>query len=132
MRHILTLPNENKAPGAIESAFTVIELLAVFAIIAILAAMLLPALAKAKAKALQTQCLNNLKQVALGVNLYSGDNTETLSGPIALCRRGHDIHTDPWVGSSQPRLRNDIWSCSSKVYKNCLVGFALTSVYAAD
>jgi prepilin-type N-terminal cleavage/methylation domain-containing protein/prepilin-type processing-associated H-X9-DG protein len=97
--------------GAIERrrAFTLLELLVVIAIIAILAALLLSALSLGKAKALRTVCVNNLRQICLGVQMYADDHDDSLPGPLLIgIAAGYDITTG--VTSAYPHLGNYLCS----------------------
>jgi prepilin-type N-terminal cleavage/methylation domain-containing protein len=112
-----------------ETGFTLIELLVVIAIIAIIAALLLPGLSSARAKALRTVCINDLRQIALGVRMYSDDSNDASPSPSETNFRtvftGYTRYKElmkHYIGLNGPSSRQDrLFACPADVSNpNCL------------
>jgi prepilin-type N-terminal cleavage/methylation domain-containing protein len=108
----MTTQVESQERATEEGAFTLIELLVAIAIIAILAAMLLPALSKAKEKASRTACVNNMRQIGIAMTLYVNDNSDRMPWP-----QWHNDYGPSWLYMPTPQqAAPDPWKTNEIPY----------------
>jgi prepilin-type N-terminal cleavage/methylation domain-containing protein len=127
-------PNQSKAKRAV--GFTLIELLVVIAVIAILAAMLLPALARAKDRSRQIACISNLKQIGIALDMYVGDNADYF--PLASGGTTSNLWTKeisvylPLQGPTTTSKENHVFICPSASFVNVTTASGLSRTYACS
>jgi prepilin-type N-terminal cleavage/methylation domain-containing protein/prepilin-type processing-associated H-X9-DG protein len=97
------------------AAFTLVELLMVIAVIAILAALLLPVLSGVRKKAAQATCINNQSQLGLGMKMYVDDNSDTFPG---IASRLYGYHPEDWI----------YWRTNAALYPSFTKSPILTSI----
>jgi prepilin-type N-terminal cleavage/methylation domain-containing protein len=110
----MTAQERRRCP--LNSGFTLIELLVVIAIIAILAAMLLPALARAKSEAQRTKCISNQRQIGIAFRLYSDDNSDKYPIHDGWASVGGDRPATANISGNAAYYAGDVWATNRPLY----------------